>query len=370
MFGFCAQKSLFLTSRNIIIGQTVFFMNSPYATISRSALKNNAKILRELCAPARFYAVIKANAYGHGLIETAQIIENFVDGFCVGTISEGAALRLADIKKPVLCLIPPALREFYRAEAYNLQICVQSLSALKMLCEYSKAKTPPKFHLAVNTGMNRLGIEVNEIFAAAKLIKQNSLPLCGAFSHLYRADDCCSSKRQLELFKAANLLKTEFCGVKLHISSSGGLFLGNDFKLDMVRVGLALYGYGGEKNGVNIGRKIGLKPALKIYAPILQSRKVSAGEHLLYGDFRLKTAENVHILSYGYYHGAASAPFDLLNFPCMNISAVESGLKNVCGKRENAICVWNGENSACDFSGTQIYKALTSASELRKFYVE
>ncbi len=363
---FCAQKSLFLTSRNTIIGQTVFLMNSPYATISRSALKNNAKILRELCAPARFYAVIKANAYGHGLIETAQIIENFVDGFCVGTVSEGATLRLAGIKKPVLCLIPPALCEFYRAEAYNLQICAQSLSALKMICEYSKIKTPPKFHLAVNTGMNRLGINVDEVSAAAKVIKQKSLPLCGAFSHLYRADDYCSSKRQLELFKAANLLKTEFRGVELHISSSGGLFLGNDFKLDAVRVGLALYGYGGAKNGVNIG----LKPALKIYAPILQSRKVSAGEHLLYGDFCLKTAENVHILSYGYYHGAASAPFDLLNFPCMNVSSVKSRAENPCDERENAICVWNGENPACDFSGSQIYRALTSASELRKFYVE
>lgn len=345
-------------------------MNSPYATISRSALKNNAKILRESCAPARFYAVIKANAYGHGLIETAWIIEDFVDGFCVGTVSEGAALRLAGIKKPILCLIPPALCEFYRAEAYNLQICVQSLSALKTLCEYSKTKTPPKFHLAVNTGMNRLGIELDEVFAAAKLIKQNSLPIFGAFSHLYHADDYCSSKRQLELFKAANLFKTEFRGVKLHISSSGGLFLGNDFKLDAVRVGLVLYGYGGEKNGVNIGRNIGLKPALKIHAPILQSRKVSAGEHLLYGDFRLKTAENVHILSYGYYHGAASAPFDLLNLPCMNVSAVKARSENSCDERENAICVWNGENSAYGFSGNQIYKALTSASELKKIYVE
>lgn len=340
-------------------------MNEPYAEINLSALKNNAKILKKACAPALFYAVVKANAYGHGLIQTSRAIQTETDGFCAGTVAEGAALRLSGIQKPILCLIPPAYGELYRAQAYELEICVQSLSALKALAKFSaltRLKTPIKFHLAVNTGMNRLGVAPCEIGEAIKIIKEAKLVIVGAFSHFYNAQNYRAARAQYNAFCAANLLKNEFGGIKLHISSGAGLAYGNEFKLDIVRVGLALYGYCYE--GICGELFSGLTSALKIYAPILQTRRVTQGDSLLYGDYVCSRNRKINVLSYGYYHGLSKKIKGGLNLPCMNISAAS------CFSLKNGIaCVMDDALATAKEEGVSVYNVLTRASSLKKAYI-
>lgn len=363
-------------------------MNEPYAEVDLFALKNNAKILKRACEPASFYAVVKANAYGHGLIQTARAIESVADGFCVGTVAEGAALRLAGVEKPVLCLIPPSFNELYRASAYGLEICVQSLSALKSLAKFAKNKTAPRFHLAVNTGMNRLGIFPSEVNAAKTIIKEANLPLVGAFSHFYNALNYNAARAQYNAFAPAIALKNEFGGIKLHISSGAGLRYGNEFKLDIVRVGLALYGYNYgcergdyafDKNRYAVENQLkksekpkscrfclkGLRSALKIYAPILQTRRVFSGSGLLYGDYVCKTTQKINVLSYGYYHGLSKKVKGGLNKPCMNISAAK-----FCGDSRSAgvACVMDNAQTAALSEGISVYNVLTRASSLKKKY--
>lgn len=342
-------------------------MNEPYAEVDLFALKNNAKILKRACEPASFYAVVKANAYGHGLIQTARAIESVADGFCVGTVAEGAALRLAGVEKPVLCLIPPSFNELYRASAYGLEICVQSLFALKTLAKFAKNKTAPRFHLAVNTGMNRLGVSPSEINAAKTIIKEANLPLVGAFSHFYNALNYNAVRAQYNAFAPAIALKNEFGGIKLHISSGAGLRYGNEFKLDIVRVGLALYGYnyGCERGECRFCLK-GLRTALKIYAPILQTRRVFSGSGLLYGDYVCKTTQKINVLSYGYYHGLSKKVKGGLNKPCMNISAAK-----FCGDSRSAgvACIMDNAQTAALSEGISVYNVLTRASSLKKVYL-
>lgn len=350
-------------------------MNEPYAEINLFALKNNAKILKQACAPALFYAVVKANAYGHGLIQTALAIQAEVDGFCAGTVADGAALRLVGIQKPILCLIPPAYGELYRAQAYDLEICVQSLSALKALAEFSalsRFKPPLKFHLAINTGMNRLGIEPSEIGEAIKIIKSAKLAIIGAFSHFYNAQNYRAARAQYNVFCAANLLKNEFGGIKLHISSGAGLAYGNEFKLDIVRAGLALYGYcyGGDlkndlKNGyASCGEQLIVTPAMKIYAPILQTRGVTQGDSLLYGDYVCSRNRKINVLSYGYYHGLSKKIKGGLNLPCMNISAA-----SLAPVKNGAVCVMDDALATAKAEGVSVYNVLTRASSLKKTYI-
>ncbi len=364
------------------------FMNEPYAEVDLLALKNNAIILKRACEPASFYAVVKADAYGHGLIQTARAISNVADGFCAGTVAEGVALRLAGVEKPVLCLIPPSFNEIYRASAYGLEICVQSVSALKSLANFAKNKTAPRFHLAVNTGMNRLGVSPSEISAAKKIIKEANLPLVGAFSHFYNALNYSAARAQYNAFAPAIALKNEFGGIKLHISSGAGLRYGNEFKLDIVRVGLALYGYnygcdyGGDctsacRDGENLHRESeklkscrfclkGLRTALKIYAPILQTRRVFSGSGLLYGNYVCKNTQKINVLSYGYYHGLSKKVKGGLNKPCMNISAAK-----FYGDSRSAgvACVMDNAQTAAFSEGISVYNVLTRASSLKKAYL-
>lgn len=374
---FSAQNINFdnLNAADTIVGG-VAFENSPFALVSVSALKNNAKALKELCYPADFCAVIKANAYGHGLIETARAIENIADEFAVGCVSEGAALRQAGVLNPVLCLIPAKKSEFSRAQKYGIKICINDINTLIALKDYAAVHVPPAFHLAVNSGMNRLGIDgEDQAKAALKIICDFDLPLRGVFSHFYNASDFCACEKQFARFKTvADLFKSEFSGIKTHISSGGGLYYGDIFKLDCVRAGLALYGYGYpllKKEGVaaNENAFLKLKPALKIYAPLIQTRNLNAGESLLYGDYRLESAQTVDILSYGYFYGEQNGINGCLNKTCMNLCAVNENSNGIRVLGEKYVCVMSNAQKTALKTGASVYNVLTRASNIRKIYI-
>ena len=357
--------------------------NAPIGVVSVAALKNNAEILKDLCCPAEFCAVIKANAYGHGLIETARAVENVADCFAAGCVSEGAALRQAGILNPILCLIPAKKSEFSRARKYGIKICINDLNSLNALKEFAKTHVPPAFHLAINSGMNRLGIDDEyQAKAALKIICDCDLPLRGVFSHFYNAGDFCSCEKQFKRFlSVAEVFKSEFSGIKTHISSGGGLYYGDKFKLDCVRAGLGLYGYGypllrsgggfceNKANSVNESAFSNLKPALKIYAPLIQTRNLSTGESLLYGDYRLNGDQTADILSYGYYYGEYCGINGCLNKTCMNLCAVSGGEKRVLIAGEKYACVMSNAQKTALKTGASVYNVLTRASNIQKFYI-
>ena len=234
-------------------------MQKTLAVIDLSAIRQNALIIRSYIKDKFFFAVVKADAYGHGAEQVALEIEDIVDGYCVAIVEEGAALRIAGVQKPVLVLAPPLSREDGEVmKYYNLWATVGD----RYSAEYAKGLC---CHVAVNTGMNRYGCCLNDLKTLLKYLSPEHI--CGVYSHLYAPENESARENQLKLFNLAEGIVKDYAPRSYaHLAATAGVALGKRFLKDGVRCGLALYGYAPK------GFKIeGLKPALKVYARLAQS---------------------------------------------------------------------------------------------------
>ncbi|MGN1373612.1 MAG: alanine racemase [Candidatus Coproplasma sp.] len=234
-------------------------MQKTLAVINLWAIRHNAEIIRSKIKDRSFFAVVKADAYGHGAEQVALEIEDIVDGFCVAIVEEGAALRIAGVQKPILVLAPPLSADDAEAmRYYNLLATVGDLNSANL----SKGLA---CHIAINTGMNRYGCTVNGLKKLLKTLSPNDI--CGVYSHLYAPENVNSREEQLKLFcEAEDVVKGYAPEAFAHLAATAGITLGDKFLKEGVRIGIALYGYAPK------GFKIeGLKPALKVYARLAQS---------------------------------------------------------------------------------------------------
>lgn len=239
-------------------------MQKTLAVINLEKLKQNALYVRSILGNKFFFAVVKADGYGHGGAEVARAIERIVDGFCVAIVDEGASLRLAGISKPVLVLTPPlGADDVRRARLYNLTLTVNSLKTARMIGDMS-------CHIKVNTGMNRLGCSLEEL---PQIIKQlSSGQIEGVYSHMYAPSNAKESGRQLELFnRAERLVKAQNPTTVAHFAASGGILAGREYLKDGARCGILLYGYPPE------GFSAEVQPILKVYARRTQTTQFIGG---------------------------------------------------------------------------------------------
>lgn len=231
-------------------------MQNTLSVINLSAIRSNALKVKSMIAGVKFFAVVKADAYGHGALEVSREIEDIVDGFCVAIVDEGVALRVGGISKPILVFAPPLDEEDgRRINHYNLTATVTDFNSARL-------SRGCRFHIAVNTGMNRYGCNISDL---SKLIKKSDKSaLDGVYSHLFLVEDGCESVKQLLAFKRAEEIVKDNCpNVVAHLSASGGIVRGGSYLFDGVRCGIMLYGYS------PAGFKVrGLTPALKVYAPL------------------------------------------------------------------------------------------------------
>ncbi len=368
--------------------------SQPFAVVNLKNVINNAKIIKKACAPAKFCAVVKADGYGHGCAEIASAIDGVADFFAVGCVDEGVKLRFAGVTAPVLCLIPVSEREYDRARRYNVQVTLSSIAGIEKFCEYAKSRTAPAFQLAINSGMNRLGLDEAEFKSAilklysAGATGKNGL-FCGIFSHFYNVCDYSSCEKQYyDFLRAADLfsgLGSNFA----HIASSGALiYYGSRFRMKAVRAGLALYGYMPDKTIKGCGRTAdinrdfyGLKPVMSVYASVFNRRRLAAGEHLLYGEEPVSSPVEADIAGYGYFYGFKSGTG--IKPACMNICAVEHNAKNVLSceallnfrgeygeSLSDCVCIFNNAEEAAERAGVSVYEVLTSARNIRKYYLK
>lgn len=213
---------------------------------------------KALAAGKKFYAVVKADAYGHGAEEVARYIEDAVDGFCVAIIEEGITLRVAGVAKQILVFAPPSDGlDAARAAAYNLTVTVNGEGAARLVRGLN-------CHIKINTGMNRLGCGREELLKVLEILPADSVK--GVYTHLYAPQDGAASARQLEIFlKAERAVKDVNSEACAHIAASGGLLRGGEYLSDAVRCGILLYGYA--PIGFDGG---GFERALKVYARRVQ----------------------------------------------------------------------------------------------------
>lgn len=242
-------------------------MHNAIAVISCQNIKENA---RRMCARVKvpLYAVVKDDAYGHGAEQTAHALAGIASGFCVASVSEGAALRVSGIEGDILVLSPPVTHaEAERAARYRLTLTLSSLAVLRLI----ESASPVRVHIAVNTGMNRYGFRPEQLDMVCRRVRAE---VTGVYSHLYAPEDGEAAFRQLALFqRAVKTVRAYFPNAMCHLAATGGALLGGEFAFDAVRCGIALYGYLPK----GFEGAIRLKPAMRVYAPVAQNTRFAGG---------------------------------------------------------------------------------------------
>jgi alanine racemase len=271
------------------------------ATIDTGALRHNLDVIRRFAPKSRVMAVIKANAYGHGLIATARALDG-ADAFGVARIDEGLALRRAGITKTILLLEGVLDQEQLGAAATaGFELVIHSREQIDLL---RSAPRDVRFQiwLKLDSGMNRLGFK-SAAFAAAHAAVTNSravkLPV-HLMTHLASADtpELPTTAEQLRVFAAA----TGTLAGERSIASSAGLLCFPDSQVDWVRPGLALYGV--SPFAGSVGADHGLRPVMTLRSRLIAVKDLAIGDQVGYGgDWTATRATRLAIAAVGYGDG-------------------------------------------------------------------
>ncbi len=273
------------------------------AVIDAGALRHNLSKIRERARGARVMAVVKANAYGHGLVPTALALAE-ADAFAVARLEEGLALRAAGITQPIVLLEGVfAPEHVLEAARHGFDLVVHDPLQIELLEEFVG---PHRFILwiKIDTGMNRLGFRPDEFAAALERVQRlRPAPLeIRLLTHLARADDRddAMTREQLARFKEA----TRGLDYAISVANSAGLFGNVPLGCDWVRPGLVLYG--ASPFADKTGRQLGLQPVMSLETSVIAVRRVPPGETVGYGGaWRAARESAVAIIAAGYGDGLA-----------------------------------------------------------------
>lgn len=281
-----------------------------WAEVNLDKLEHNIREIKKVCGDKKIMAVIKADAYGHGALNIAPVLlENGADSFAVAVLSEAIELRRAGIDCPILILgfTPPSFID--DIIKYDIDQTVFSYDFAKSLSECAKRKNKiAKIHIAMDTGMGRIGYLPNEesIDEIIKISELPNLKIMGAFSHFSTADemDKTYTNMQVERFNwfLNELKKREVCIGKTHIYNSAAIIDLQEGLGDQVRPGIILYGYY-PSNEVNKDI-ISLKPVMSLKTNVINIKKLKKGEYVGYGrKFVTKEDTMIATLPVGYADG-------------------------------------------------------------------
>ena len=333
------------------------------AIIDLAKLKRNALNVKALIPEhTKFCAVVKADAYGHGAPAVASALYPLVDCFAVALVEEGVELRLCGIDKEILVLTPVYPIDAQSIVRFDLTATVSSEKDVQAL--YYQAKAQGKtvsVHVKYNTGMNRQGVddlkELEQILLKAR--QSRLIKVDGIYSHFANPSDKKRRRAAENKFLLANNLVKRYNNKAIcHISASGGLLKGAYY--DMVRVGILLYGYKPFPfKGVSV------EPIMKVYAPVLQNRRVKKGEFALYGNKSAKEDLQFSLVRFGYADGLIKNIRSIFNNRCMDVSAA----LNAKAQDGMALIMDDAEMLAKEYK-TISYEILTAAAKrAQKIYV-
>ena len=266
--------------------------------ISKEAIKHNTKVFRHLInKKTRLLAVVKSNAYGHGLVAFSKILSPRVDWFGVDSVREALQLRKEGIKKPILVFgyTMPAL--YSVAERNKISLSFFNESEIKYLKKFPRLK----IHLKIDTGMHRQGIYVRDLSKFIKNISGDQIE--GVYTHFAGAKDPKFrpyTLLQLKNFnEAIKIVQIKNKNVIRHAAATSAVVNYPDSHFDMIRVGAGIYGL-----GLSNDTKLKVRPVLSFTSIIAQVKKVSRGNYIGY-DLTEKVLEDkfVAVVPIGYWHG-------------------------------------------------------------------
>jgi alanine racemase len=273
-----------------------------HARIDFDALRHNYLRTRELAGGARMWAVIKANAYGHGITRIARGLAGLADGFALLDLEDAVRLREAGITQPILLLegffSPKDLPEI---AARQLTVVVHTFEQLDWLASVSlPAGTRVPLFLKINSGMNRLGIPPAQAMAAlARLRAWPHAGVIGLMTHFADADGERGVETQLARFRPL----TEGFDGPLTMANSAALLRFPQTHADWVRPGILLYG-ASPATAYASAEQIGLKPVMRFEAKVIAVQHLQPGERIGYGGiFTAERAMRIGTVACGYADG-------------------------------------------------------------------
>ncbi|SDK55043.1 alanine racemase [Sarcina sp. DSM 11001] len=280
-----------------------------------AACYNMESMHRNLFPDTRMIAVVKTNGYGHGAVPIAHRIESlpYLWGFAVATFEEAVELRQAGIQKPVLILgyaFPYCYEDL--AELGIRPACFREDMLEQLAAAGAKMKRPVCIHIAVDTGMSRIGITPDDrglafVRRALELQEKGLLSLEGIFTHFAKADetDLSDTDTQLERFFTFTERIEEELGYRIplrHISNSAGIIRLPHTSFDLVRAGITLYGLWPSDE---VPREpVPLRPVMSLHSSIVFIKTVPAGTAVSYGGtYVTKGSERLATIPVGYGDG-------------------------------------------------------------------
>lgn len=279
------------------------------AEISVSAIRHNIKLIRGLLSPGvKLCPVVKANAYGHGIGQVLPVMEEAADMLGVAICSEAAGLRMLGWQRPLLMFTTAGaggVEHLTGLITHDVTLTLTTPDEVELLSEASEeAGRPAEVHVKIDSGMTRGGVAPEKAPAlVAQAREAGFLRLTGLYTHFASAEDsdkaatCGQLRRFMDAVAACGGRK----GLTLHAANSAAAIDLPDTHLDMVRPGMALYGY---QPAATLHRQLPLEPSLRLTAPIVLIKDILAGAATGYGmTYRFPEPARVALVPVGYADG-------------------------------------------------------------------
>lgn len=334
-----------------------------YIELNLANLTHNVSVLKAaLPANAELMGVVKREAYGHGSYAVATHLEKTgVKAFAVATIDEGIALRRYGIRGEILILGFTDVRRAKELKTYRL---TQTLIDFPYAEKLNRQKIPVSVHIAIDSGMHRLGLDTDDLENVQKLFQMKHLHIQGIFTHLCCADsrkpeDISFTRKQIRSFYGL-ISQMEPAGLpipKIHLQSSYGLLNYPDLPCDYVRAGISLYGVSSSPDDRTLLQPK-LRPVLALKAKVVLIREISRGETVGYDrTFRAERNSRIAILPIGYGDGLprnlsgkamvriSTHLLPVIGRICMDQLAIDLTGADDVSVGDTAILIDNAENS-------------------------
>lgn len=302
--------------------------------IDRSAIQYNVMQTKRLLPNnCRLLAVVKADAYGHGAVEVAKVACNSGASYLgVATVNEGIELREAGIREPIMILSQPPAESVALLLHYHIMPSVYTSEFAIAYAEAADAqglKAP--FHLAINSGMNRIGVRFNEVVEFLSSISfHRALELEGCFTHFATADEMETLDFQIQINHFVEAMRAiEAAGIDpgiVHCDNSAATYRFPKTNFDMVRLGIGMYGY---QPASDTHRIIQLRPAMSVHARITNVMLVPMSEGVSYGmNYRSPGSVKICTVPVGYADGLMRLLSGKIDFAYQDRAVHQVG--NIC----------------------------------------
>jgi len=327
--------------------------NNKKCEISNKKREKNAKIDEKTKIKSKsnsklpkFCAVVKANAYGHGYKQVCKGISDLVDFFAVANAVEALQVRDLKLRKPILILGKFNCADLPQLIKKGIRLTCDTLADVAEISEVAtKLNKRAYVHIKINTGMNRLGVKT--ALQLQRLLREidkcKLIKIEGIYTHFSTAESKNSYKLKRQNAKFLSAL--DLCRERkliVHASNSVAFLKSNKYNYDMVRVGLAMYGY-------DNSHKMDVKPCLSVRAKIVKTQTLQKGESVGYGASFVATCDmQIAVVAIGYADGY--------------VRAYEKGHVLICGQKcpiVGHICM---DMLMCDITNLKIKKTFTCSS--------